>query len=62
MNTNRNDDKLDELISGAIGRDKPKFNFDKWKHEHEKKLAFLNYKRPAARFYVPPNRRIYGEL
>ena len=41
MNTNRNDDKLDELISGAIGRDKPKFNFDKWKHEHEKEIGIF---------------------
>jgi outer membrane lipoprotein-sorting protein len=38
MNTNRNTEKLDELISRAISREAPKFEFDKWKQSHEKEI------------------------
>ena len=38
MNADRNNKKLDELISKTIGRDKPKFDFDKWKQNHEKEI------------------------
>ena len=38
MNTNKNSDKLDEHISGAIGRDRPKFDFNKWKEEHRSEI------------------------
>ena len=33
-----NNKKLDELILGAISRDKPKFDFDKWKANHKKEI------------------------
>ena len=33
-----NNKKLDELISKTIGRDKPKFDFDKWKDNHPKEI------------------------
>ena len=33
-----NNKKLDELILGAISRDKPKFDFDKWKAKHKKEI------------------------
>jgi len=38
MNADRNNKKLDELISKTIGRDKPQFDFDKWKQNHEKEI------------------------
>ena len=38
MNADRNNKNLDELISGAIGRDKPKFDFDKWQINHKKEI------------------------
>jgi len=38
MNADRNNKKLDELICRAIGRDKPQFDFDKWKQNHEKEI------------------------
>ncbi len=38
MNADRNDKKLDELISKTIGRDKPQFDFNKWKQNHEKEI------------------------
>lgn len=38
MNTNRNNKKLDELISHAIGRDKPHFDFDKWQINHKNEI------------------------
>ena len=38
MNVDRNNKNLDELISKAIGRDKPKFNFNKWKQKHKKEI------------------------
>ncbi|MBL7146227.1 MAG: hypothetical protein ISS76_18465 [Phycisphaerae bacterium] len=34
MNADRNNKKLDELISKTIGRDKPQFDFNKWKDNH----------------------------
>jgi hypothetical protein len=38
MNADRNNKKLDELISKTIGRDKPQFDFNKWKRNHEKEI------------------------
>jgi len=38
MNADRNNKKIDELISKAIGRDRPKFDFDKWKQTYEKEV------------------------
>ncbi len=38
MNEDRNNKKLDELISKTIGRDKPQFDFKKWKQNHEKEI------------------------
>ncbi len=38
MNAERNNKKLDELISRAVGRDEPKFDFDKWKQAHKEEI------------------------
>jgi hypothetical protein len=38
MNADKNNKKLDELISKTIGRDRPKFDFDKWKQTHKKEI------------------------
>ncbi len=38
MNADRNNKKLDELISKTISRDKPQFDFNKWKQNHEKEI------------------------
>jgi len=38
MKADENNKKLDELISKTIGRDKPQFDFDKWKQNHEKEI------------------------
>ncbi|MBN2594039.1 MAG: hypothetical protein JXA81_11065 [Sedimentisphaerales bacterium] len=38
MNANKNNKNLDEQIFGAIGRDKPKFDFNKWKQTHKKEI------------------------
>ena len=38
MNANRNNKNLDELICRAIGRDKPQFDFDKWKQTHKTEI------------------------
>lgn len=38
MNTGRDSKKLDELISGAIGRVKVQFDFDMWKQIHRKQI------------------------
>jgi len=38
MNADRNNKKLDELISKTIGRDKPQFDFDKWKDNHQEEV------------------------
>jgi len=54
MKADRNNKKLDELISQAIGRECPKFDFDKWKKSHKKEIqAFesqaTEQKKPAVR-------------
>ncbi len=47
MNADRNNKKLDELISKTIGRDKPQFDFDKWKQNHEKEIdIFKSQEKP----------------
>jgi len=38
MNADRNNKNFDELIAKAIGRDRPKFDFDKWKQTYEKEI------------------------
>jgi hypothetical protein len=38
MNADRNNRNFDERITKAIGRDKPKFDFDKWKQTHKKEI------------------------
>jgi len=38
MNANRNNKKLDELISRVISRDTPEFDFDKWKQNHKNEI------------------------
>jgi hypothetical protein len=38
MNADRNKENFDELISKTIGRDKPQFDFDKWKQSHQKEI------------------------
>jgi hypothetical protein len=38
MNSGRNNKHFDELIAKAIGRDRPKFDFDKWKQTYEKEI------------------------
>jgi outer membrane lipoprotein-sorting protein len=38
MKVPKNNKKLDELIFKTIGREKPKFDFDKWKAKHQKEI------------------------
>lgn len=38
MKADRNNKDFDELIAKAIGRDKQKFDFDKWKQIHKKEI------------------------
>jgi len=38
MNADRNSKNFDELISRTISRDKPQFDFDKWKQTHKKEI------------------------
>jgi len=38
MKADKNNKKLDELIFKTIGREKPKFDFDKWKAKHQKEI------------------------
>ena len=47
MNAGRNNKHFDELITKAIGRDRPKFDFDKWKQTYEKEIdLFESQKEP----------------
>jgi len=38
MNADRNNKKLDELIFKTVGREKPTFDFDKWKQAHKEEI------------------------
>ncbi|MHC4499214.1 MAG: hypothetical protein ACYS21_08905, partial [Planctomycetota bacterium] len=38
MDSDKHNKKLDELISQAIGRDRPTFDFDKWRKDHQKEI------------------------
>ena len=38
MKANEKNNNLDELISGAIGRKKPQFDFNNWKQTHRKEI------------------------
>ncbi len=49
MNADRNDKKLDELISKTIGRDKPQFDFNKWKQNHEKEIDIFESQEESKR-------------
>jgi hypothetical protein len=44
MNADRNSKNFDELISRAIGRDRPKFDFNKWKQTHKKEIDIFESK------------------
>jgi len=41
MNADKNNKNLDELIPGAIRREEPKFDFDKWKQTHKKEIKIF---------------------
>jgi len=41
MNADRDNKNLDELISKVISRDKPEFDFDKWKQSHKKEIQIF---------------------
>jgi hypothetical protein len=44
---NADDRNLDELISGAISRDEPQFDFDKWRQTYRKEIdVFQSQKEP----------------
>jgi hypothetical protein len=38
MKSPKNNKRLDELISQTVGRDKPEFDFNKWKDNHQKEI------------------------
>ncbi len=46
MKADESNKKLDELISKTVGRDKPQFDFDKWKQTHKEEIQI--YKSQAA--------------
>jgi outer membrane lipoprotein-sorting protein len=55
------DKKIDELISRAIGRQRPPFDFDKWQAEHEKEIQ--TYKEQAKKSSDPvPSSRIWKTI
>jgi len=41
MNADKNNKNLDELILGAISREDPKFDFNKWKQAHKKEIEIF---------------------
>ena len=49
MNADRNNENFDELISKTIGRDKPQFDFDKWKQSHQKEIDIFEAQEESKR-------------
>jgi hypothetical protein len=45
MNAGKNNNNFDELISSAIGREEPTFDFDKWKQTHKKEIEIYESQR-----------------
>jgi outer membrane lipoprotein-sorting protein len=41
MNADKGNKNFDELIFGAIGREEPKFDFDKWKQIHKEEIEIF---------------------
>ena len=41
MNTDKDNKNLDGLITGAISRETPEFDFNKWKQKHKKEIEFF---------------------
>lgn len=41
MNADKKNNNLDELISQTISRDKPQFDFDKWKKTHQSEIQIF---------------------
>jgi hypothetical protein len=55
MNTDKRNEKLDELISGAVSRDRPQFDFDKWKQEHKEQIEVFQSQEDSASAGFEPN-------
>ncbi|OHB76579.1 MAG: hypothetical protein A2Z25_16020 [Planctomycetes bacterium RBG_16_55_9] len=58
MNADRNDRNFDELISGSVGREEPKFDFNKWKQLHKKEIEIFKSQTTVGkvpRSTEPPN-------
>jgi hypothetical protein len=49
MNADRNNENFDELISQTIGRDKPQFDFNKWKQSHQKEIDIFKAQEESKR-------------
>ena len=56
MNSDNSNKNFDELISGAIGRDKPQFDFDKWKEEHKEQIEIYQSHEDSALAALKPNK------
>ena len=51
--------KLDELICRAVARDRPQFDFDKWKEEHKEQVEiFQSQEDSASAMFKPSTRKI----
>ncbi|MGB2861922.1 MAG: hypothetical protein WBC05_01225, partial [Sedimentisphaerales bacterium] len=57
MNVDRNNKNLDELISHAISRDKPQFDFNKWKQAHKKEIDIFQAQEKMNSVTFEPNIR-----
>ena len=58
MKADKNNNQLDELISQSISREKPKFDFDKWKEAHQSEIQIYESQTiggTALRSGKPPN-------
>jgi len=59
MNSDKNNNNLDELITEIISRNKPKFDFNKWKENHEKEIdLFKSQEKSISATFESNTRRI----
>jgi len=47
MTPSKHNNNLDELITGSISRPQPKFDFDKWKQNHQEEIQHFKTQKPV---------------
>ena len=61
MKSPKDSKHLDELISRAVSRERPTFDFDKWKQNHKGEIEIYESQRADGQITQSVHRLAYGE-